>query len=241
MTVANHFPYSCSDCAATSKTSNDGSDGNFYCINGGVVGGFAPTCLCTSCNPGFGGSNCATCAAGYSGTDCSADHCVATSTSIDDSSDGNFYCINGGSIGGTTGTCTCTSCNIGSEGLNCAICSVGYAGSDCSAFAAGYSGSDCSADPCVATSTSIDDGSDGNFYCINGGKAGRTTGVCTCTCATDYAGTNCQRNGNTLSVTDSTSLYTAISCWANGETVKLAGTTAYWGQTIKLSSKTWLN
>ena len=50
-----------------------------------------------------------TCAAGYSGFDCdTADPCVATPTITDDGTDGNFYCINGGTIGGTTGTCTCT-------------------------------------------------------------------------------------------------------------------------------------
>ena len=109
-------------CVATNSPSDDGSNGNFYCINGGTIGGIARSCTCTSCNTGFGGPNCAICATGYSGSppdDCSPDPCQATSTSTDDGSDGNFYCINGGDIGGTTGSCTCSSCNTGFDGINC--------------------------------------------------------------------------------------------------------------------------
>ena len=106
----NQYSYSCLDnpCVASSSTSDDGSDGNFYCINGGNIGGFTGLCSCTSCNTGFGGPNCATCPEGYSGSPplCSPDPCQASSTSTDDGSDGNFYCINGGDIGGTTGSCT---------------------------------------------------------------------------------------------------------------------------------------
>jgi hypothetical protein len=113
-------------CVASSTPSDDGSDGNFYCINGGVVGGWwdedGSSCTCTSCNTGLGGPNCAICATGYSGSppdDCTPDPCQATSDSTDDGSDGNFYCINGGDIGGTTGSCTCSSCNTGFYGLSC--------------------------------------------------------------------------------------------------------------------------
>ena len=109
-------------CVASSSPSDDGSDGNFYCING-EVGGFlnegSSSCTCTSCITGFAGPNCATCATGYSGTDCSADPCQATSTPTDDGSDGNFYCINGGDVGGATSSCTCTGCDTGFFGKNC--------------------------------------------------------------------------------------------------------------------------
>ena len=102
--------------------SDNGSDGNLYCVNGNIGGlsgsGVAGTCYCR-CNIGFGDPNCATCAAGYSGTTCAADDCVATSTPTDDGSDGNFYCVNGGSLGGTTGFCTCTSCDTGFTGDSC--------------------------------------------------------------------------------------------------------------------------
>ena len=94
-------------CQATSTTTDDGSDGNFYCINGGATGGFAPVCFCY-CQDGYRGTNCEI-----------ADPCQATSTPTDDGSDGNFYCINGGEIGGTTGSCTCTSCDSDYLGNHC--------------------------------------------------------------------------------------------------------------------------
>ena len=156
-------------CTATTNPSDDGSGGDFYCINGGSVDGSSGSCTCTGCNLGFGGPNCAVCAAGYSGDDCgTADACVLTSTATDDGSDGNFYCVNGGSVGGTTGSCTCTGCD------------TGFSGSSCE-----------SAAPCQATSTSTDDGSDGNYYCINGGSAVGTVGACSCDCATGYGDANC--------------------------------------------------
>jgi hypothetical protein len=54
----------------------------------------------------------------YSFTGC-LNPCVATTSPSDDGSDGNFYCINGGDIGGTTGSCTCSSCNTGFSGRSC--------------------------------------------------------------------------------------------------------------------------
>ena len=107
-------------CVATDTSTDDGSDGNFHCINGGVIGGVAGQCTCLSCNAGFGGANCADCATGYSSDDCStAADCVGTSTSTDDGTDGNFYCVNGGSINGTTGGCICTGCDAGFSGQSC--------------------------------------------------------------------------------------------------------------------------
>ena len=42
-------------------------------------------------------------------TNCqNASSCTASTDSSKDGSDGNFYCINGGTVGGTTGSCTCT-------------------------------------------------------------------------------------------------------------------------------------
>ena len=145
--------------------------------------------------------------------------CVATSTSRR-REQRHFYCINGGTIGGTTGNCTCTSCNAGYSGTSCQTanpCSATSTSTDdgsngnfycvnggtiggttgsctCTSCNAGYSGNSCqTANPCVATSTSTDDGSNGNFYCINGGTIGGTTGNCTCTsCNAGYSGTSCQ-------------------------------------------------
>ena len=150
------------------------------CVAPCSIGGTTGSCTCM-CATGYATPSCATCAAGYSGAGCSPDPCVATSTSTDDGTDGNFYCINGGSIGGTTGSCTCSCSHIGFAAPNCAGC------------ATGYSGGSCIPDPCVATSTSTDDGTDGNFYCVNGGTVGGTTGSCTCTgCNANFVGNNCE-------------------------------------------------
>ena len=46
--------------------------------------------------------------------------------------------------------------------------------------------------PCEASTVSYKDGSDGYFYCINGGSIGGTMGACTCTCPASTWGTNCQ-------------------------------------------------
>ena len=159
-------------------------------------------------------------------TECQADPCTASSTPGKDGSDGQVYCINGGTIGGTTGSCTCT-CPYGYEGTGCEIespcdeaalpitngaaspCpSTMTSGDECFPTCdAGYtlSGSrsclrgtltdttECQADPCTASSTPGDDGSDGTFYCVNGGTIGGTTGSCTCTdCNPGYESTSCQ-------------------------------------------------
>jgi alpha-tubulin suppressor-like RCC1 family protein len=196
-------------CVASSTSSKDGSDGTFYCINGGTIGGTAGSCTCTTCNAGYGGTSCQTLGA-----------CGASIDSSDDGSDGSFYCINGGTIGGTTGSCTCTTCNAGYSGTSCQTADACTAsstsskdGSDgtfhcinggtvgnttgsctCTSCNVGYSGTSCqTADACTASPTSSDDGSDGNFHCINGGTVGNTTGSCTCTtCNAGYSGTSCQ-------------------------------------------------
>lgn len=113
-------------CVASSSPSDDGISsvtGNFYCINSGTVLGYSPWgCECITCGTGFGGSNCATCAPGYRGDGyCDADPCQATSNPGDDGSNGDFYCINGGIVGGTTGVCICKSCSAGYAGLNCQL------------------------------------------------------------------------------------------------------------------------
>ena len=364
--------YFCSDCTATESSSDDSSDGNFYCINGGSVIGTVGACACIFCDTGFGGTNCASCAIGYSGTppyDCSPDPCQGTSTSTDDGSDGNFYCINGGNVGGTTGSCTCTSCNTGFSGPNCAesiflsgsntgkcavdgncfssldygnyesctftiigggmlnvvsfntennydkltvggtqydgttgpqgvvvsageeiswssdvsstrsgfeicfegepcvasnspsddgsdgniycigrgaagglwgedfssctcLCPTGSEGPSCTTCLVGYSGDDCSPDPCQGTSTSTDDGSDGNFYCINGGIIGGTLGSCTCTvCNTGFEGNNCQ--SAQVSVDNMDELFNKVS---NGGTINNGNSIMTHGDTVVLEA-----
>jgi len=163
---------SLSACYATDTTTDDGSDGHFYCINGGTIGGTTGGCTCTTCNTGYSGNNCEV-----------ADACAATTTLADDGTDGNFYCINGGTATGNTGTGTC--------------------GCDC---AAGYSGTNCEvADACAATSTPADDGTNGNFYCVNNGEIAGLTGSCTCACSSggNFEGANCDRTAPTASPTGS--------------------------------------
>ena len=192
-------------CTASTDNSRDGSDGTFYCINGGTIGGTTGSCTCTSCNAGYEGDNCHT-----------VSLCTASADSSKDGSDGTFYCINGGTVDGTTGSCTCTSCDAGYSGANCQVADVCAASTDsskdgsdgnfhcinggtvggttgsctCTSCDAGYGGVSCqTSGACSASTDSSKDGSDGNFYCINGGTIGGTSGACTCTsCDTGYEG-----------------------------------------------------
>ena len=101
-------------CIASSLSTKDGTDGIFFCINGGTVGGTTGSCTCTSCDEGYGGASCETAGA-----------CSTSTEPSKDGADGSFYCINGGTVGGTagSGSCTCTSCNSGYEGASCQIAS----------------------------------------------------------------------------------------------------------------------
>ena len=47
-------------CTASADPNKDGSDGSFYCINGGTIGGTTGSCTCTSCDAGYGGVSCQT-------------------------------------------------------------------------------------------------------------------------------------------------------------------------------------
>ena len=77
------------------------------------------TCQPT-CDSGYTVSGTSSCDAGtLTAAMCSANLCSASTDSSKDGSDGTFYCINGGTVGGTTGSCTCTSCDAGYEGLSC--------------------------------------------------------------------------------------------------------------------------
>ena len=74
-----------------------------------------------------------------------------------DGKDGEYYCINGGTISGTSGSCQCT-CAGGFEGDHCEdrkICTN-------------------------TTDTTKTTGADGKFYGINGGTVGGFAESCTC-------------------------------------------------------------
>lgn len=54
---------------------------------------------------------------------CLGDPCIASTSPDDDGSDSssaNFYCVNGGSVGGVPGSCTCNFCDVGFQGQHCA-------------------------------------------------------------------------------------------------------------------------
>ncbi|GMH78512.1 hypothetical protein TrST_g6502 [Triparma strigata] len=222
-------------CVASTSPSDDGSDGNFYCINGGTAGGLPGSCTCT-CKVGSEGPNCATVSAtcpadmGYSGT---PPDCIAGPIVLGGSSTGSCYvngdCFGTGSVDGTYSNneaCTFTfsddagfamgrfdiyedmdsSCSYGSlmvdstrycgtsgpsNGLFTADQQVTFTSSEYTSEA--RSGFEiCTGDPCVASTSPSDDGSDGNFYCINGGTAGGIPGSCTCTCTDGYGSSSCE-------------------------------------------------
>jgi len=135
---------------------------------------------------GTTGSCTCTCALGYQGGYCDQlRDCVATTNASNLSGDdGNFYCIDG-TIGGTTGSCTCT-------------CALGYQGKHCD------TGVDCVA---ITNASNWRDEDDENFYCINDGIIGGTTGSCTCTsCALGYAGVHCNTGVDCVATTNASNL-----------------------------------
>ncbi|GMH73847.1 hypothetical protein TrST_g1917 [Triparma strigata] len=220
--------YEAEGCIASMSSSDDGSDGNFYCINGGTVGGIPGSCTCT-CKVGSEGPNCATasesCPAeiGYTGT---PPDCIAGPVVLGGSSTGSFYvngaCFGTGSADGTYSAeeaCTFTFSDVVGFAVGrfethnsndyLTVGGVHYSGtsgpSDGSVTAGqemtwssdgGYPSNGfeiCTGDPCVASTSPSDDGSDGNFYCINGGTAGGLPGSCTCaSCNTGFGGSSCE-------------------------------------------------
>ena len=150
---------------STDESKTTGADGEFYCINGGAVGGVAEACTCTACNAGYEGDHCQT------GKTCTASSNSTKTTG----SDATFYCINGGVVGGTLGSCTCT------------ICNAGYAGAHCH-----------TAKDCTASSDESENGAYGTIYCTTGGIVGGSTGSCTCTCKAGYTGAGCKSGSATV-------------------------------------------
>ena len=67
-----------------------GANGIFHCINGGTIGGVTGSCTCTGCSKGYTGDHC------QNAKDCTA----ASDASKTTGADGEFYCVNGGTIGG---------------------------------------------------------------------------------------------------------------------------------------------
>ena len=178
------------DCTASPVASADGSNGEFYCINGGTATGFIGDCGCL-CAPGFSGTNCEvninecapipcvnggvcsdgiasySCAcAGYSGENCEiVDACVGTEAAT--TTAGEIHCVSStGSVSGTTGNCLCT-CDAGYEGAGCAT-----------------------PKQCVGTEAATTTA--GEIHCVSStGSVSGTTGNCLCTCNDGYTGADC--------------------------------------------------
>ena len=73
-------------------------------------------------------------------------------------------------------------------------CDTGYTGSGTATCQPDgtFTSVTCAAAACTLSGDSTKDGTDGAFYCLNGGTVGGTTSSCTCTCAANYEGTTCQ-------------------------------------------------
>ena len=106
----NSHVWTANACTTSSEDpSDDGTTGaSFYCVNGGSVGGTTGSCLCRECDYGYVGESCET----------AGSACTAGTNWGKDGTDGSIFCINGGTVGGVTGWCTCT-CNAGYEGSGC--------------------------------------------------------------------------------------------------------------------------
>ena len=180
----------CDKCTASTTTTKNGSDGELYCVNGGTVSGTfdgtTNTCTCT-CNPGYSGDNCQ-----------DADQCTGTTTNRSANGDnGVLYCINGGTVTGTTGNCLCTGCNAGwkDNGGSCHV-----------------------PEDCTASTDPAKDGSDGQFYCVNGGTIGGKTDECTCTgCNTGWGGDSCDEDIDFCTVSTPTTIYVGEQAASNAE------------------------
>merc|ERR1740130_778347 len=114
-------------CAAATCASIEVANSNKDSTNGGTGTSRTTETVAVACNDGYSGSGNATCTADVgnptatfaSFTPCAANDCIATIAFADDGSNGNFYCINGGVIGGTTGACSCTQCDSIFMGGSC--------------------------------------------------------------------------------------------------------------------------
>ena len=127
---------------------------------------------CSTCNTGYTLSGQRSCSAGDLNDTavCNPNDCTASLDNPNkNGDDGVFYCINEGTVSGTTGSCLCSGCK------------GGYGGASCETAGA-----------CSASADSSKDGSDGTFYCINGGTVRGSAGSCECTCKTGYEGSSCQ-------------------------------------------------
>lgn len=167
-----------SSCVATSSDLDKlGLDGNFYCTNGGIIGGTTGHCRC-SCTDGYVGKHC------EQASKCDA-QTVDESHTTDPVADAHFNDV------GTEYKCSAG--YKSGRGIN----------GDSVWYLCGSSGhfiltptSGCEAQPCVADLQDDGlDGKEGKFQCLHDGKIFGTTGKgqCRCDCKTGYTGTHCEK------------------------------------------------
>ena len=193
---------------------------------------------CTpDCNTGYTLSGTRSCSAGTltNTAVCNPNDCTASPDNPNkNGDDGVFYCINDGTVSGTTGSCVCSGCKAGYGGASCetaGACSAstdsskdgtddtiycintgpggtagGTAGACTCTCKPGHEGNGCdTASACTASSDSAKDGTDGTLHCSElHGTIGGTTGDCTCTCQNGYGGSGCETAGACSASSNST-------------------------------------
>ena len=99
----------CEGCWAGHACPTEATEWPVRCLEGYYAPALSEQC--SQCAPGT------TSDAGSS--ECSAMNCSASSDSAKNGTDGSFYCIHGGTVGGTAGACACTGCDAGYNGASC--------------------------------------------------------------------------------------------------------------------------
>ena len=150
-------PEECGDMATEGYI--DACDVNFT-----TTWSYVPT-YTGACNPGYEGTNCQTASA-----------CTNSLDSTKDGSDGIIHCGEHGSVGGTTGSCTCT-CNPGWAGSGCETVADAPAPSPDPGSGGGTSDElgDCS---CYCDADKTDFAGDVTGCDENGGDCGVTSAEC---------------------------------------------------------------
>lgn len=163
------------ECITTTSTSDDGSDGNFYCANGGTAVGTVGSCACVSCNAGFSGPNCATAdifeLSGSNIGNCAVNGACFSSLNYGNDERCTFTTSESGalnfiSFNTETAFDKLTVGEVQYDGSNGPRGMIVSAGEEITWYsdvygsgAAGFA--ICLVDPCVATTSASDDGSDG--------------------------------------------------------------------------------
>ena len=188
-------------CTESEDSTKTGVDGQMFCPFG-TVGGVTGDCTCT-CVDGFEGSECNVCPRGF-GVDngvCSA--CVRPN--VNNVTGNDVPCVEeqcpvGYGFGPShEGENTVHETPWNATGENCKLCPNGYGsvqdGTVTSTDDTLFSDDDqCPPNACVASSQTDADGTDGRYYCDNGGIVSGVTAQCACTCPSGFRTQACIPN-----------------------------------------------